>query len=275
MGLFLFNRELIRRTVEETRFFDRLLNRPPAEAPAAQPGNVVAPQELPGAEKPAPAAEQPVPAVDLQPAAEDDTPVVVPAPPEKPAPLPPARDAKPAQKPAAAPVAAPKPTAAPAATPKPAAPKPAKPQPQAEDRAATRDRTLWFVRVDDDGIIARTKTVRSLSVSDAPLLDALSALIAGPTEAEKQKGLSSLIPAGTRLLSAIVRGDTAYLSFSEEFQFNSYGIEGYAAQLRQIIWTATEFSNVKTVQILIEGRRVDYLGSEGIWIGGPIGRESL
>jgi spore germination protein GerM len=41
------------------------------------------------------------------------------------------------------------------------------------------------------------------------------------------------------------------------------------------VWTATEFPNVVTVQVLIEGRRVDYLGSEGIWIGGPLGRDSL
>jgi spore germination protein GerM len=106
------------------------------------------------------------------------------------------------------------------------------------------------------------------------MLDALNALLQGPTAEEQRRGMVSLIPPGSRILSATVRGDTAYISFSEEFQYNTYGVEGYAAQLKQIVWTATEFPNVRTVQILIEGRRVDYLG-EGIWIGGPIGRDGL
>jgi len=106
-------------------------------------------------------------------------------------------------------------------------------------------------------------------------VDALNALAAGPSPEERKKGYSSLIPAGTKLLSATVRGTTAYLSFNDQFQFNSFGIEGYAAQLRQIVWTATEFDSVKDVQFLIEGRRVDYLGAEGIFIGSPVGRDSF
>ncbi|MDR0448242.1 MAG: hypothetical protein LBH07_06195 [Treponema sp.] len=41
-----------------------------------------------------------------------------------------------------------------------------------------------------------------------------------------------------------------------------------------MVLTATEFNNVKDVQILIDGKRVDYLG-EGIWIGSPVGRNML
>jgi spore germination protein GerM len=108
------------------------------------------------------------------------------------------------------------------------------------------------------------------------MLDVLQALLQGPSAEEQRQGLISLIPPGTRILSrtTTVRGNTAYINFSEDFMFNTYGVEGYAAQLRQIVWTVTEFSNVKDVQILVEGRRVDYLG-EGIWIGSPIGRDTL
>ena len=95
----------------------------------------------------------------------------------------------------------------------------------------------------------------------------------GPNAEERNRGFISLIPPGTRILSATVRDGTAFISFSEEFQFNSYGIDGYAGQLRQVIFTATEFPNVSNVQIFIEGSRLDYL-SEGVWIGSPIGRGS-
>ena len=118
------------------------------------------------------------------------------------------------------------------------------------------------------------KADRKLPVSDSPMTDVIEALITGPTQDEKRQGLISLIPPETRILSATVRGETAYISFSEEFQYNTYGVEGYAGQRMQIVYTITEFSNVKDVQILIEGRRVDYLG-EGVWIGSPLKRETL
>jgi len=140
--------------------------------------------------------------------------------------------------------------------------------------AELRDRVLYFSQVDGDGSILRVKVNRKLPVSDSPMTDVIQALITGPDSDEKHRGLISLIPPGTSILSATVRDDTAYISFSEDFQYNSYGVEGYAGQLRQIVYTVTEFPNVKNVQILIEGRRVDYLG-EGIWIGSPLTRDTL
>jgi spore germination protein GerM len=155
----------------------------------------------------------------------------------------------------------------------PAAP-PATPPTAPRDPAGLRDRALYFIRVDGDGDILRTRVSRSVPATDSPLTDAVQILLRGPTAEESNRGLITLIPPGTQLQSAQVRGSTAYLSFSEEFQFNTYGVEGYIGQLRQIIWTVTEFPNIADVQILIEGRRIDYLG-ERIAIGIPLGRNSF
>jgi outer membrane biosynthesis protein TonB len=165
-------------------------------------------------------------------------------------------------------------TPAPETRPAPAA-EPVNPAP--EQRPApesARERDIYFTQVDREGLILRSKTTRRIPASDSPMLDALKVLLQGPTAEEQRRGMVSLIPPGSRILSATVRGSTAYISFSEEFQYNTYGVEGYAAQLKQVVWTATEFSNVQDVQILIEGRRIDYLG-EGIWIGSPLSREGL
>ena len=163
-----------------------------------------------------------------------------------------------------------------------AAPQPAQPvqTPQAaapqsaQEQTETRERALYFIHVDRGGSILREKVNRKFPVSDSPMTDAIQALITGPNSEERNKGLISLIPPNTRILNALVRGDTAYISFSEDFQYNIYGVEGYAAQLRQVVYTATEFPNIQSVQILIEGRRLDYLG-EGIWIGSPLNRDML
>ena len=136
-----------------------------------------------------------------------------------------------------------------------------------------RERTMYFISVDRDGLIVRNRVNRNLPVTQTPLTDVFSALLRGPTREEQQRGLISLIPEGTSIINMIVRGSTVYINFSEDFQFNIYGIEGYAGALRQVIWTATEFPNIEDVQILIEGRRLDFLG-EGVWIGAPLNRES-
>lgn len=141
--------------------------------------------------------------------------------------------------------------------------------------ARTRLVSLYFVRVDGDGTITRHEVKRTIDASDSPLTDALGALLKGPSADELGRNLISLIPSGTRLLSAQVRGSTAYLDFNEAFMINRYGIEGYAGQLKQIVYTATSFSTVKDVQFLIDGERREFLGGEGVYIGRPLSRSSF
>ncbi|MDR1251777.1 MAG: GerMN domain-containing protein [Treponema sp.] len=263
-GVFLINRETIRNNFT---LLTQRLNSPPsasqttAEEPAVEQtpesdsassdGDAVArpsdvpPAATPGIQTPAPAA----------------IPATGPETPERPSSAP---------QPSSASQSSPTPQLSPAAQ----TGRPPPVQPPAPRPVETRDRNLYFTQVGNDGTILRSRINRKITLSDSPMQDSLNALLAGPNAEEKRRGLLSLIPANTRILSATVRGSTAYISFSEEFQYNTYGVEGYAAQLNQIVWTVTEFPNVQDVQILIEGRRVDYLG-EGIWIGSPIRREAL
>lgn len=166
---------------------------------------------------------------------------------------------------------------APVETPPPESPaaKPPEAQPEKPGPVKTRSAALYFVKIDGDGVIARHEVKRTIPATDSPLTDAIGSLLRGPGEEELRKELITLIPQGTRLLSAQVRGTTAYLNFSEAFMYNSYGIEGYAGQLKQVVWTATAFPTVQDVQILVEGQRRDFLGGEGVYIGQPLSRNSF
>jgi len=217
------------------------------------------------------------------PAGTEETPLIVDEKPETekpPAPV--------AQQPARQPEA-PKPQTAtpaprpetPAQTPAPITPpqprpeiKPEPAKPEAPKPVQIRDRTIYFTQIDKDGQILRSRVNRRIAVSDSPMQDSLDALLTGPTADELNRGIINFIPQNTRVLSATVRGNTAYISFSDDFTINPLGVDGFVGQLRQIVWTVTEFPNVRDVQILIEGRRIDYL-SEGIWIGSPISRQSF
>jgi len=120
-----------------------------------------------------------------------------------------------------------------------------------------------------NGILVKVN--RNLN-ANTPLTDSINALLAGPTPDEIMRGIESFIPEGSRLLKLpTIKGSTVELDFNQEFRYNTRGSEGCTAQIKQIVWTATEFPNVQNVQFLIEGQRVDFL-SEGVTIRNPIGR---
>jgi len=130
---------------------------------------------------------------------------------------------------------------------------------------------LWFITVNEDGRISRKLYIRKIVKSSAPLTNNIKLLLQGPTSEELKTGCMSLIPSGTRLLTAIVKDGVAYLNFSKEFETNRLGSEGYLAQLQQVVFTSTEFATVNSVQILIDGQKRETLG-EGVWIGSPLSR---
>ena len=143
-------------------------------------------------------------------------------------------------------------------------------------KPANTELQLCFVNIDGDGSVVRQVIKRQVAKSDSPLTTAINLLLQGPdTTKSAERNCMTLIPAGTKLLSAKVQDGVAYLNFNEAFEINTYGVEGYIHQLEQIVFTATAFSTVNSVQLLIEGEKRDYLGSEGQWIGSPLSRSSF
>lgn len=136
--------------------------------------------------------------------------------------------------------------------------------------------SLCFVEIDAEGYVNRKIIKRSVPKNDSPLSTAIKLLLEGPDVTKAaERNCSTLIPEGTKLLSAKVQNGVAYLSFNDKFEFNSAGIDGTDAQLMQIVYTATSFSTVTSVQFLIEGEKKDYLEMEGRWIGSPLSRSSF
>lgn len=141
----------------------------------------------------------------------------------------------------------------------------------------TRSRTskLYFVRISKTGKPELVASERRITYQNAPLTETLKELLKGPTPPEKERGISTLIPSGTEIKSVSIRDGIAFINLNESFQFNPFGAEGYRTQVLQIVYTVTEFSSIQGVQFLIEGRKVDYLSPEGVYIGKPLSRGSL
>jgi spore germination protein GerM len=142
-------------------------------------------------------------------------------------------------------------------------------------RSGVRKARLFFMSVDQNGGLQMKSVIRPIPSSDSPLRDTLDALLKGPTSQELNTGLLSMIPMESHVRNVTVRDDTAYIDFNESFRFNAQGLEALNAQLRQVVYAATEFPSVKKVQVLIEGRKVQYLGTEGVRIDVPLSRSSF
>jgi spore germination protein GerM len=131
---------------------------------------------------------------------------------------------------------------------------------------------VYFITVNDDGAIHLKSVVRTVESGENHSRQALDILLSGPDSSEINKGLFSMIPKNSRLLSIQIKDRTAWCNFNEDFQFNDLGREGYIAQLAQIVFTLTEFEEIDNVQILIEGKQLDFLGADGISIRDPLDR---
>ena len=135
--------------------------------------------------------------------------------------------------------------------------------------------SIFFVRVTSDGSIELLSVKRNIQLYETPLTDSVKALLSGPTIAELNSGLISLIPKEVTFNRIYVEKAVAYIDLSENFRFNRFGLEGLKAQLQQLVFTATEFPSVEYVQIILDGKKVDYLDSEGLFIGRPLERNDL
>ena len=151
----------------------------------------------------------------------------------------------------------------------------AQPTTRTPEKPNVRNATVYLIRVTDDGKINTEGVSRRVYFDASPMTETIGSLLTGPNRDELNAGLLNLVPSGTRLLSASVRNGVANLNFSEEFRFNPMGVEGLVAQLKQIVYTTTEFSTVNAVQFYIEGETVTFLGSEGLRIDRPLSRDSF
>jgi spore germination protein GerM len=100
---------------------------------------------------------------------------------------------------------------------------------------------------------------------------ALELLLAGPSAGEKAKGLSTAIPADTKVRSLKVANGLATVDLTSKFESGGGTLSMYS-RLGQVVYTLTEFPTVQKVQLQLNGKTVTALGGEGLVIGSSLSR---
>lgn len=102
---------------------------------------------------------------------------------------------------------------------------------------------------------------------------AIQALVLGPKQNEKTKGVYTEIPAGTKVIAITETADKVVIDLNSSFEQGG-GTESIYKRLNQIIKTAKR-NTTKPVYLYINGSKAEVIGGEGIMITQPLNENSL
>ena len=109
---------------------------------------------------------------------------------------------------------------------------------------------------------------RKLSLRPS-LENAISVLLKGPLIAEAKKGIYSEIPANVDLISITKLDTDIIVDLSSNFG-NGGGTKSIANRVKQLSKTVKLYEPNKKVYLYINGKEVEYLGGDGVYIKQPL-----
>ncbi len=97
---------------------------------------------------------------------------------------------------------------------------------------------------------------------------AMSRLIEGPSQIEKEKGIYSEIPEGTNVISVVETDKKAIINLTSAFEQGG-GTDGLYKRLYQLVKTANKNTKLP-VYLYIDNKQADVIGGEGLMINQPL-----
>ena len=142
----------------------------------------------------------------------------------------------------------------------------------------------WWVRVPDKGPQLRAYFFKDEKLAAVerqpnpdlpPLKQAITELLAGPSERERGAGFTTMIPAGVRILRVKTDGAVAIVDLSRELEEYGGGSAKVEGMIAQLVYTATGVPGIDKAWIWVEGQRSVVLGGEGLVLDRPLGRQDV
>ena len=105
--------------------------------------------------------------------------------------------------------------------------------------------------------------------SQPSLENAITLLLRGPMISESKKGIYSEIPPNVDLISVKNNDNSIIINLSSNFG-NGGGSQSVENRVKQLNKTVKKYHPSKDVYLYIDGKEVEYLGGEGIYIKQPL-----
>lgn len=97
----------------------------------------------------------------------------------------------------------------------------------------------------------------------------LEALLAGPGPVDREAGLGTAIPGGTRLHGVVVRDRTAWVDLTRDFESGG-GALSLDLRVGQVVLTLAQFPSIERVRLVLDGEEVGSLSGDGYVVDEPL-----
>ena len=135
--------------------------------------------------------------------------------------------------------------------------------------------TVYFLGMDKNNSSIFKTVKREVPADKNKLRFALTQLVAGPTQYEKNLGVYSEIPKNVQIMGVVESDKKIIIDVSSNIQTGG-GADSLYSRFKQLIKTAIANSNPKKpIYLYIDGKQAEVIGGEGIMITQPLSENSL
>ena len=106
-------------------------------------------------------------------------------------------------------------------------------------------------------------------VQNATLEGAIEELLKGPSKYESARGVYSEIPIDVKLMWVKDENGKIIVNLTRNFEYGG-GTKSIQNRIKQIKLTVDSFNTKKPVYLYLDGKQVEYMGGEGIYIEQPL-----
>lgn len=134
--------------------------------------------------------------------------------------------------------------------------------------------TVYFLGVGAEDSAVFKKVKRELPKNTSKINFAITQLLKGVNHKEKQLGVYSEIPKGTKLLHLTETNNKVIIDINSDFQYGG-GADSLYNKVKQIIKTALANAEGKEVYLYLDGKQADVIGGEGLMLKQPLSENSI
>jgi len=130
---------------------------------------------------------------------------------------------------------------------------------------------VYFVKSFSKQDFRLTPVRRKISPDNSRILNAVTELLKGPSAAEKKAGFYTEIPLTTKLIEIKENPESFIINVSKDFESGG-GSTSMSMRLKQLVNTALDSAKNKPVYLELNGKKVDFIGGEGVIVSQPLSR---
>lgn len=130
--------------------------------------------------------------------------------------------------------------------------------------------TVYFIGKNENGeeLYRAVKRKYNKTENGQQLSFAVSRLIEGPNQIEREKGIYTEIPSGTKVISVVETDKKAIVNLTSAFDQGG-GTDGLYKRLYQLVKTVNKNTKLP-VYLYIDNKQADVIGGEGLMINQPL-----